>query len=69
MFVCLYIVYNENTCILVHYVASQDTRENKLVRTFGGNCTESVRDAQFCPPSMNYFTFAAAYENGTVQVD
>ncbi|CAL1528457.1 unnamed protein product [Lymnaea stagnalis] len=34
---------------------------------FGVLGSDSVRDAQFCPPSMGYFLFAAAYDNGGVQ--
>nr|KAG5698058.1 hypothetical protein BaRGS_016706 [Batillaria attramentaria] len=29
---------------------------------------DSVRDVQFCPPSHGYFSFAAAYDSGTVQM-
>ena len=43
----------------------QDLRKREVSSTFFGN-SESVRDVQFCP--HHYFLFAAAYENGNIQV-
>lgn len=46
----------------------QDVRRKQVSVVFVGRSSESVRDIQFSPPNLNYFTFAAAYENGIVQV-
>ncbi|GFR73772.1 WD repeat-containing protein 24-like [Elysia marginata] len=49
------------------FVMIHDTRtENSFIK-FGMAGTDSVKDAQFCPSSIGYFNFAAAYENGCVQ--
>merc|ERR1719239_1486526 len=44
-----------------------DIRQAKPANKFGMWGTDSVRDAQFCPTNVSYFTFAAAYDNGNVQ--
>jgi hypothetical protein len=47
-------------------LALQDLRtKQSAVQTFEGK-SESVRDVQFCPTNAN--DFAAAFENGTIQV-
>lgn len=46
----------------------KDLRKRQVSSIFTGRSTESVRDIQFSPPNLGYFTFAAAYENGIVQV-
>ena len=46
----------------------QDIRKRLVCQTFMGRSSESVRDIQFCPPNLGYFSFAAAYESGIVQV-
>ena len=43
----------------------QDLRKKEVGTTFNGK-SESVRDVLFSP--FNYFMFAAAHENGNVQV-
>ena len=43
----------------------QDLRKKEVGTTFNGK-SESVRDVLFSP--FNYFVFAAAHENGNVQV-
>ncbi|XP_005107402.1 GATOR complex protein WDR24 [Aplysia californica] len=48
-------------------VMLHDVRKASACMKFGVLGTDSVRDAQFCPPNMGYFTFAAAYDNGGVQ--
>ncbi|PVD30506.1 hypothetical protein C0Q70_09773 [Pomacea canaliculata] len=45
-----------------------DLRKRQVSSIFTGRSTESVRDIQFSPPNLGYFTFAAAYENGIVQI-
>ncbi|KAK7484912.1 hypothetical protein BaRGS_00023832 [Batillaria attramentaria] len=44
-----------------------DLRRKQVSLTFKSN-SDSVRDVQFCPPSHGYFSFAAAYDSGTVQM-
>ena len=43
----------------------QDLRKKEVGTSFNGK-SESVRDVLFSP--FNYFMFAAAYENGNIQV-
>ncbi|KAL8586391.1 hypothetical protein ACOMHN_023006 [Nucella lapillus] len=45
-----------------------DLRRKQVAVTFKANSSESVRDIQFCPANLAYFSFAAAYENGLVQL-
>ncbi|XP_076468926.1 GATOR2 complex protein WDR24-like [Babylonia areolata] len=45
-----------------------DLRRKQVAVTYKANSSESVRDIQFCPASLGYFSFAAAYENGLVQL-
>lgn len=45
-----------------------DLRRKQVTMTFKGTNSDSVRDVQFCPPSHGYFSFAAAYDNGTIQM-
>ncbi|KAK7109667.1 GATOR2 complex protein WDR24-like isoform X2 [Littorina saxatilis] len=45
-----------------------DLRRKQVTLTFMGRSSESVRDIQFCPANLGYFSFAAAYENGIVQI-
>ncbi|CAG5125542.1 unnamed protein product, partial [Candidula unifasciata] len=54
---------SQDGVVMIH-----DVRKPEACTKFGASGTDSVRDAQFCPPNMGYFTFAAAYESGGVQV-
>lgn len=49
-------------------VKLHDLRRRQVTLTFKGSSTESIRDVQFCPPSLGYFNFAAASEGGIVQI-
>ncbi|XP_059148991.1 GATOR complex protein WDR24-like [Physella acuta] len=54
---------SQDGVVMIH-----DVRKPTVCTKFGVAGTDSVRDAQFCPPSMGYFFFAAAYDNGTIQI-
>ncbi|KAK6165695.1 hypothetical protein SNE40_022574 [Patella caerulea] len=46
-----------------------DIRKHAVSLTFTGKMSESVRDIQFCPHiGSGYFMFAAAYDNGNIQL-
>ncbi|ESP01778.1 hypothetical protein LOTGIDRAFT_139155, partial [Lottia gigantea] len=46
-----------------------DIRKHAVTTTFSGKMSESVRDIQFCPNlGSGYFIFAAAYDNGNIQL-
>ncbi|GFN78137.1 WD repeat-containing protein 24-like [Plakobranchus ocellatus] len=53
---------SQDGVVMIH-----DTRTENSCIKFGVAGNDCVRDAQFCPSNIGYFTFAAAYENGCVQ--